>query len=215
MKLSRVLFIALLFFFYMSLNAQVLVGGNLSFNSSSNNSDNNGTSPTSIKDANYNFNFLPYAGKYLSENIILGAELNISFSGSTVDANNVENITKYSTIGIAPFLRYYVVTWNKFSLFTQGQLGIDLTNSIRKSAGVTWDKPKSTRLYFKVYPGISYDINNKFSLVTTLNILSLGYSYISSKDIAGTDKTSSFNIGAGLDNIVSLGSITIGGIYKF
>jgi hypothetical protein len=89
------------------------------------------------------------------------------------------------------------------------------SNSSIKTGGSTTDGPKTTKLYLSVYPGLSYDINAKLSLQTTINILSFGYSYITTKSGTYTDNTSSFNAGAGLSNIVSVGAITIGAIYKF
>lgn len=89
------------------------------------------------------------------------------------------------------------------------------SNSSTKSGGSTTNGPKATNVYLTFYPGLSYDLNDKLSLETTLNILSFGYIYVTNKADTYTDNTSSFNIGAGLGNIVSIGAITVGAIYKF
>jgi len=207
--------LSLLFFslFCISLNAQFFVGGNVGFNTTSNHEINNGNFPSS-KASVYNLMLFPSVGKFLSEKIAVGVELNVSFSGSKT-VTTVENISKYSTLGISPFVRYYVIKWNKFSLFGHGKVGIDFTNSTITSGGIISDQPKGTRLYFSVHPGISYDVNDKLLLQTYLSFLDLGYSYDYNKDIAGTSKNSSFTLGTGLNNIISFNAISIGGIYKF
>jgi outer membrane protein len=212
MKSYRAFFIALLSFLCISLNAQVFVGGNFSFNTSNAKTDDGAT--TIHKVSNYNFALSPKVGKFLSEKVAVGMALNISFTGSTSGVNT-ETISKTSSIGGSPFLRYYAIKWNKVSFFGQGNIGFAFSNSSVKTDGSTNDGPKATNFYLSIYPGISYDINDNLSLETSLNILSFGYNYIVTKDGSTKDRASNFNIGAGLGNIISVGAITIGGIYKF
>ena len=156
-------------------------------------------------------------GKFQSEKLAIGISLNLAFSGNSSESNGVNNPTSTtaSTIGISPFIRYYAFKWNKFSLYGQGNAGIDFSNYSSKNGGVTTQGPKDTRFYVTFLPGLSYDVNDKLSFQTSLNILSLNYAYLSSKDGSITGKSSSFNFGGGLGNIVSVSSITIGAIYKF
>lgn len=211
MKSCRVFLIVLFSFIYISLNAQVFVGGSVRFNTSNN--EHNGTT-TTFKTSNYSLDLGPSMGKFLSEKLAIGLALDISLSGNKTDVNT-ETISKSSGIGISPFLRYYALKWNKFSVYGQGNIGLDFSNSSVKTGGTTTDGPKNTVAYLSIYPGLSYDITDKLSLQTSLNILSFGYNYVITKDGSSKDKGSSFNIGAGLGNIISVGAITIGGIYKF
>lgn len=64
-------------------------------------------------------------------------------------------------------------------------------------------------------PGLSYDINNKLSLQTYFNLLNLGYSYMTTKTGSSKENNSSFNFGAGINNLVSVSAIRVGVIYKF
>jgi opacity protein-like surface antigen len=212
MKSSRVLLIALFSFFCISINAQVFVGGNFGFNTTSDKTDYGGI--PSDKTSNYGFSFTPNIGKFLSEKFAIGLALDISLSGNTSGVNT-ETISKSSSLGGSVFFRYYAIKWDKFSVFGQANIGLAFSNSSIKTGGSTTDGPKTTKVYLSVYPGLSYDINAKLSLQTTINILSFGYSYITTKSGTYTDNTSSFNAGAGLSNIVSVGTITIGAIYKF
>jgi opacity protein-like surface antigen len=92
---------------------------------------------------------------------------------------------------------------------------VEFSGSTTKSGGLTVDGPKEIRAYLNIYPGLSYDLTDNLSFQTSLNFLSLGYSYFVSRDGSFKDVTSSFNFGTGLSNILSIGSITIGAIYKF
>lgn len=198
-------------FICISLNAQVFVGGSVRFNTSNN--EHNGTI-TTFKTSNYSLYLGPIMGKFLSEKLAIGLALDISLSGNKTDVNT-ETISKSSGIGISPFLRYYALKWNKFSVYCQGNIGLEFSNSSVKTGGTTTDEPKNTIVYLSIYPGLSYDITNKLSLQTSLNILSLGYNYVITREGSSKDKASSFNIGAGLGNIVSVNAISIGAIYKF
>ncbi|MEI6049673.1 MAG: outer membrane beta-barrel protein [Bacteroidota bacterium] len=210
MKSSRVFIIAFCSFVFINLNAQVFVGGSVGFNTS--NSEHEGA--TMQKSSSYNLGLRPSAGKFLSEKLAIGLALDISLSGSKTDVNT-ETVTKSSGIGVSPFLRYYAIKWNKFSVFGQGNIGVEFSNSSVKTGGTTNDGPKQTRAYLSIFPGLAYNISEKLLLETSLNILSLGYNYVTTKEGTLKDKGSNLNIGAGLSNIVSLNAITIGAIYKF
>jgi outer membrane protein len=212
MKSYSVFFITLFSLLCVSLNAQVFVGGNFSFSTSSNKTNDGGT--TILKSSSYNFGLSPNVGKFLSEKMAVGLSLDISFIRNSTGVNP-ETVNKSTSIGGSPFLRYYAIKWNKFSLFGQGNIGLSFSGSSTKTGGVTSNGPKNTSVYLSIYPGLSYDINDKFSLQTSLNFLSLGYNYTTSKIGTYKSKSSGFNVGAGLDNIVTVGTITIGAIYKF
>jgi|WetSurMetagenome_2_1015567.scaffolds.fasta_scaffold02833_3 hypothetical protein len=208
MKFRSGLLIFLFSFFCFSLNAQVFIGGDLGFNITNDKTMYGNTA------SDYSLNLSPVAGKFLSEKIAAGVALDISLYGNT-SGTDPEITTKSNSLGGSLFLRYYAIKWNKFSVFGQGNLGLAFTNSSTKTDGTTTNGPKSTRLYLSIYPGLSYDINDKLSLQTSLNILSFGYNYKTTRLGTSKDINSSIGFGAGLSNIVSIGDITIGAIYKF
>jgi hypothetical protein len=212
MKSIKVLLIACLSLLCISLNAQFFVGGNVGFNASGNNTENGFT--TTDKGSSYAFNISPYVGKFLSEKFAAGLALNLAISNNKSGVN-FETQSKSSTIGVSPFLRYYAIKWNKLSVYGQANIGLEFTKSNQKTGGITTVDSKATRTYLTVVPVLAYAVNDKFSLVTALNILSFGYSYSFSKDGSEKYRTSTFNAGARLDNIVSVGNLTIGAIYKF
>lgn len=210
MKSCKVPLIAACSFVFINLNAQVFVGGSAGFNT--NNSDIQGSPDRTT--FRYELNLRPNVGKFLSEKLAIGLAIDLSHTYNKT-VINTETISKSSGIGVSPFLRYYAVKWNKFSVYGQGNVGLEFSNSRVETDGVSNDGPKTTNTTLSIFPGLAYDISEKLSLETSLNFLSVGYSHRISKEDTFTDKRSSFNVGAGLSNIVSLNAITIGAIYKF
>jgi hypothetical protein len=212
--MKTIRFIALVFFTFLffNLNAQVFVGGNLGFNTSGGSHD-NGTVKTD-NTTSTGFTFAPKIGKFLSDKTAIGIALNLSLSRITTPGNP-ETINTSSGFGINPFLRYYAVRMDKFAVFGQANIEFSYAVSKQKEDGVTTDGPKITRFSLSLVPGLSYDISDKLSLETTINILNLGFYDSIQKDGTNTYVSTSFTAGAGLSNIVTLGTISIGAIYKF
>lgn len=212
MKTYRVFSFFLFSLICISLNAQVFLGGNFGINA--NNNKTLDGSITTHQESTFSFTLSPIVGKFLSEKLAVGIEVDLSQSGSKSGVNT-ETIAKSSTLGVSPFLRYYVMKWNKLSLFGQGNIGVEFSKLSSKTGGVATDELKGSRLYLIIYPELAYDISDKLSLQTTINILSFGYSFFTSKEGTIKNTISSLNVGAGLGNIVSVNAITIGAIYKF
>jgi len=212
MKSFRIFLIALFSLICTGLNGQVFVGGGFSFNSGNNKTEEFGTDTRKM--SNYNFSLSPEAGLFLSEKAAIGLELGFSLHGSS-SVNATETTTKASSFGINPFVRYYALKWNKFSLYGEAKAGLSFSGSSRTTAGITDEEPDETRISLNVFPGLSYDISEKLALETSLNFLSLGYYYEISKEGTTKYKSSGFNAGAGFNNIVAVNGIVIGAIYKF
>ena len=212
MKKDRVFLIVLFSFFYVSLNAQVFVGGNFGLNTSMD-TDTEG-STTIAKTSHLGFLLSPKAGIFLSEKIAAGAALGWSYSRSRSHLDP-ETISTSSSIAITPFLRYYALAWNKFSVFGQGNIGVSFSGSTSKVGDVSTEGPKTNLFHINVYPGLAYNVSDKLSLETSINFLSFGYYTQTEKDETFKEITSGFNFGAGLDNLFTVGAISIGAIFKF
>ena len=211
MSSYRVIFISLFVFLCGSINAQYFIGGSIGFQALSSKSD-NGT--TTSKSTDNSFSLYPSGGKFLSEKVAIGLELNITLGGGT---HSPVPDTKYKsyTLGASPFLRYYAVKWNKFSIYGQGNLGCTFSRSSETTDGTKSDGPKISSYYFSIYPGLSYDLGDKLQLQTSINVLKLEYGYNINDNGSVKNTTSYINIGAGLDDIISVPTISIGAIYKF
>jgi len=212
MKSLRVVTTFLFVFASLCLNAQVFVGGGFGFNTTGGSVDNGTT--TTDKPSTLNFNISPWIGKFSSEDMAYGIAFNFN-AGRTESGGTPMTVTTSSTFGVSPFLRYYALRMNKFSVFGQLNAGFSMSNSKSKTAGVSVDGPKTTMIFLNILPALSYDVSDRFSLEAGINILNFGLSITSVESGDTTDKTTNFGFGAGLNNIVKLGDITVGAIYKF
>ncbi len=212
MKSFRFLLITALVLVFTNTNAQLFVGGSMGINTSGGKHDNGNTETD--KPSSFAFSFNPKMGYFISEKFAVGAEL---YFGFTKENDNLatETIEKSTTIGIAPFARYYIFKINKFSVFGIGSLGISNTSYEVKFNGNVVSEPKTFNIGFNVRPGLSYDLTEKFSLETTLNFLNFGYIYSRTKEDDTKDTSSNFSFNVGMDNVTTIGNITIGAIYHF
>ena len=167
---------------------------------------------TTDKPSSVSFNISPMVGKFLSENVAVGALINFTLS-RTNNNGTPEVINSSSAIGITPFLRYYAIKMDKFSIFGQGNVGFSYSGSKSKVDGTSTDGPKTTTLSLNVMPGLAYDVSSKLSLETNINFLNLGLTYSVVTNGSDKNRTANFGVGAGLDNIVTVGTISIGAIY--
>jgi opacity protein-like surface antigen len=215
MKNLKILFVSCLFCIFAGLEAQVFVGGNLGLNSNGG-STKVGTTTTD-KTKYFSFNINPMAGYFLSDKLSVGAMLNFGSSKQTIPGTP-EEVNTTTSFGLTPFARYYPLTFQRFSVFGEATIGISNSNQKNKTGATTNQGPKTTNLGFSVYPGIEYALSDKIHLETSINILRLSLNSSTSKQTIANeeqvDKTTSFSFGAGLNNVVNVGSITIGAYYK-
>ncbi len=212
MKSCRAFLFALFSLFCININAQLFVGGNFSVNASGGSFD-NGTTKTD-KPSSFAFDLSPQIGYFLSDTIAVGFGLDFTYNKSKFPGNP-ETISRSSSIGFIPFIRYYAIKLNKFSIYGQGNIGLSFSRSSTKEGSTTTDGPKTTSLSINIFPGLAYDLTDKLSLETSLNFLNFGYYNSTTKEGSIKNHSSSFNFGAGLNNIVQVGNISIGAIYKF
>lgn len=212
MKTRKTLLVVILAFSGITLSAQVFTGGSVGF--STTNSDSwNGSAMTNSR-SGYSFNISPSLGKFLSENVAIGIALNLSTGGTRLGVQN-QLKSRSSSIGVSPFARYYALNIGNFHVYGQGALGIVSQGSRTETGSVITKGPKTTSLYLRFNPGLAYDLTDRISIETTLNFFSIGYSYNVMKDGNQKSSNSGFSAGAGLDNILTVGDIKIGAIYKF
>jgi len=200
-------------------NGQVFFGGNIGFNYNGGSNSVGGTSTDQTSTTI--FTFSPMGGYFLSDKFAIGAQINISTNkvnipGDGYVATSTTNLE--TSYGLSPFIRYYALTINKFSIFGQGYIALSLGSNSSTTGGVKTDGPSSTEFGFGIIPGISFDLTSKISLEATINLLNLGYTYnvssLTTNGIENKNSTSNFYFGAGVNNIVNTGDIMIGAIIK-
>ncbi len=216
MKRTILVLVSIFMLSLLTGKAQLFVGGNLSFSSQGGSYEAGSTSTDKTK--THSFGFYPKVGYFLNDQFAVGAQLGIALSSSKTPGTP-EVITSSSTKGLTPFIRYYVLQMDKFSIFGQGYLGLSLGSQKTKTGTTTVNGPKTTTFSLGIFPGMAYDVGDHFSLEANINLLNFGYSLRTQKDTNVSpntkDVTSSFSFGAGLDNIVNTGSISVGAIYRF
>ena len=174
-------------------NAQVYLGGSLGFNTETEKPE------IGDKTTTTSFSFAPEVGYSLSSKFDLGIALGISNSKTKV--GTVEN--KSNLWGIAPYARYSPVEFGKFSIWGQADLFI---------AGGERNLQKFTSFGLDIHPVLKYDLSDHFSLLANLNFLNFGFSQTKIKD---GSTTTNFGLGIDSGDVVTLGAISVGFVYKF
>ena len=121
-----------------------------------------------------------------------------------------------STMGVTPFARYKFAEFNKFGIVAEAGLPVYLTLS-KNDNGNTTQKDKQTSISLYVTPLLTYSLNDHFQLECGLNFLSLNayHSVIKARDDRDYKNTqNSVRFGANTNDVVNVGNITIGFIYK-
>jgi len=195
-------------------HAQYFVGGSVSLHTSSNKTGD-------LKTTSSGFGLSPSLGYYFNKQFAFG--LAVSLSGSYSNNNrNFDGSSKTATTSwaITPFARHSLVEFWKFSIWAEGSLSLGTTSSkITHSASAAIPPDRYTTLHasFNLTPILSYALSNKINLEAGLKFLNLGYSVSREKhketDIVST--SSSFGLGADSNNILNVGNLTIGAVYKF
>jgi hypothetical protein len=196
-----------------SLHAQLFVGGSLGLNSTKTSSTTGST--TTELGKNFNYDFSPEVGYFLSENLALGLDFGIGNNKTTTPitptTNSELSVTNWS---IRPFARYYAMKSGSFSLFGEGAINIGGSSSQTTNGATTTDGLSTSTFGISLQPGIAYDLSDKVSLIAKV-----GGIYYSSNGTSITNgvganavktETSSPSFGLGLN----LSTISFGAIVK-
>lgn len=207
--------------FAMTSNAQLWFGGSISASHTGGVEKNvvdpmDPTKKTDIDDPKSNsFGIAPKIGFGLSEKLSVGAELN--FSTSTFGKTDKDNLTKTNSFGITPFVRYTFVEFDKFGVLAEAGLPFIFNSGKSVVAGTSTKADPSHSFGLYVEPVLQYNVSDNFALECGLNFMSMNFTHSVAKDndddeYKGVDNR--FRIGANTANLVNVGAITIGFIYK-
>lgn len=202
-------------------NAQFFVGANLGVSSHSAKNEIDG-GETVKSPSSFGLNIAPKFGYYFNPKFAVGLSGSFGMIDSTIYTSPTKTTDKYYTWSVSPFVRYAFLQFGKFSLLAETNVYVAGSSSKYK-AELSVDGPSSIGYGVNVAPILSFDISKKFSLETKLNFLKLSYSYSKTKTPAeisstGTEqnyKQSGFDFGANTNDILNVGDVTIGAIYKF
>jgi outer membrane protein len=196
-------------------NAQLFIGGSISSGSTAN-SVVNGSTTTEGPSTRY-FNFDPMVGYWLSEKWAIGGRAGI---GLDVHNTNASTNTKTTTTkwNVTPFVRYSFTEFGKFALIGEGTIGVNGSKSKVKTGSTTTDGNPTIGFGLNIHPVLAYNISDHFSLELIPTFLDFGITAAITKNESADTKNIStaakFNLDT--DNLLgSLGSISIGALYKF
>lgn len=191
----------------LTANAQVYVGGGLGF--SSNKDAYVDADGVSEPDAVTSFSILPEIGYKLDDKLSVGIQLGFtttSFGDIEYDGIGLEDV-KSTGFSIAPYARYTFVKWGKVGLFADAQFAYSHSTAKGDIPAdhnmVIEGKYTENEWSLGIIPGVSFDVNEKISLVTKIGWL--GYSSAKPELEAGDMKqkyNASSNFGLNLTNNV-------------
>jgi hypothetical protein len=193
--------------------SQYFAGGSISFDSQGGHTKSDDTTTKSTTAFDYTLS--PQIGKQLSEKVDLGFAL--TFGQHYTNSNQTPE-TKWNSIsfGFHPFVRYYAFGLNKFSLYGQLTGIMDFSKSQSKTDGESNDdETKTIILGVQVYPGVSYQLNEKIDLMAGISLFRFGFYQTFTKTNGYTESEASFGFGANMNQIFTTGSITVGAIFRF
>lgn len=192
-------------------NAQLFIGGSVSMSASAGNTENNGT--TVDEPSNFTSAINPVAGFILSDRFWAGLALGWSIDHYN-SRGNPEFISNATQFQIAPFVRYYAILLNRFSVYGEAKSGVSIGSEHTKTDGNTEEGPKTTLLFLNITPGMAYDLSDRVQLNAYLNLFNIGLSHKIEKDNDIIERNSSVSFSAGLSNLVTTGAISIGAIIR-
>ena len=184
-----------------TMNAQLYVGGGLGFTSQNDKTERpiavtpTTTGTRTVEITTTSIEFLPEVGYKLNDKMAVGAEFGISFAKkeypeyAAVNAWGMGTLAKGekfelsgTEIAFKPYFRYFLVNWDKVSLFVDGQVGITsgkYTGDYTDVNGATQSRDiKTTGFSIAVKPGIAFQASKKSSLVAKLGN---GFGYFQDK----------------------------------
>jgi len=117
--------------------------------------------------------------------------------------------------GIQPFVRYTFVEYGNFSILAN--VGAHLfSESIRFEYSIFGNSKSGLCFGINLVPVVSYNLSQRISLEASLNFMNLGWNKTLLAIITRYDETkTNFGFGAKSGNVVDVGVISLGFIYKF
>lgn len=222
LKLTIIAFFA----FATVANAQLYVGGSFGINSKSSTSTSGTTSVSGP--SSFSFGLAPEVGFFLSEKLAIGGRIGLQTTSNKTYANDADRtVTKQTqtTFGITPYANYYFLQAGNFSVFAEANLPIGFGGSSVSTGTVTTKGPSIFNFGINLLPGLAYKVNERILLRTQVNFLNIGFNLRSesttiTNPVDNTTITSSiikpeFNFGANMNNVATLGAISIGAIFIF
>ena len=200
--MKKIMMIAAMMVAAVSANAQVWIGGEVGFNTSTNTVKVNGVS---TDETTNNFTIAPEIGYNLSDKWAVAVKVAFAHSGNNAQvaalvANWGLNNATTNAFAINPYARYTFVKSGNFSAFVDGGVAYS-TIHINGTSDVLGNI-NQVKVGFN--PGVAYAISPKVGLVAHLGDLSYESTWCKAKNVDVKVSEGKFNIG--LWNSISFGA---------
>jgi hypothetical protein len=205
---KKILFLVILCMTVVTSSAQFFIEGNLGGSYAEVKGKNEGI--LSSQGSSYSISIAPKVGYWLNDRMAIG--LAASYGRSTSKSENVQQGN--SQYGFSTFGRYQLYRKEKFSLQAEGSLGY---NKYRAQSNPSSGSSASSNVVgINVYPLIVYDLTDRFGMIATSDLMSLGFNYQALKYTSSesTSKSSDYRFGLSTDAMI-FNSLRVGFIYKF
>lgn len=143
--------------------------------------------------------FAPEVGYLYKDNWAFGGRFSIAYATEdNYSGYSVESSEKKSAFSLVPYAAYKALTFGGFSVWAEGSLPI-----------IPSQKYVDGTIGISIVPVLSYELGEHFILRTGLNFAGLSLARNFDKEVT------TFGFVAGGDNILKVGDITIGAVYRF
>ncbi|MCQ2261554.1 MAG: porin family protein [Bacteroidales bacterium] len=188
--MKKVLLLAALAFITITSQAQFIIGGTIGASLINDNSEYDGQMRAdNMKERVFSFDLR--GGYQINDRLQVGLMVGYKYgdtlnhySGADIYTEATNEEEKYNTFKLAAYGRYTCIKFNKFGVFAELQAGMNKSNGTvhiayldDASLDQDIDKGKTTELFAKIIPGLSYQLTDNVSIDLNLGFLGFGYSH--------------------------------------
>jgi len=198
--MKKYILILILLVISVGLNAQLYVGGDVSFSSTAEDETVDNTTTKIYRTTT--FSILPEAGYFLADDFAVGGKVGVSLQRQNTDPAGDDNISSLLRFHISPYARKYFAFGDKIYLYGEG--GVNFATGTRKYtvAGTTDDGETITDFSVSISPGLEYKVSE--SLALNLRLGGIGYAISKEKTPGNPDtitKNKQLYLDVGLNNL--------------
>jgi len=200
-----------------TVNAQFFVEGGFGVGYRGGNESDGGVSKDSY--STLTITVAPKVGYWLSDGISVGASPFFIWDNQKIPATQTKEKSELKTQrwGFSVFGRYRLLGTEKFSVLVESSMDIG-GGTVKEKIGSDTSLSRSmSSIRFNVFPALSYDLTDKFSIIARCETFNLGFTSETIKDKITDRKvtTNYFNFRGSSSIYGRIDGISIGFIYNF
>jgi len=220
MNMKKIMITVVLVAFAVAVQAQFAVGGQfgLNFSNTTLKPDDGDDFRTS---RSIGFSIAPMVAYNLGDGLILGVQPTFSLGTQTSFFPGIDDIRVTTTgVGLNVFALYTYMSIGRVNFLAKPIIGFSTSSQKRRpgSGNDDYDLLNRTNIFrFGVVPVVDFHVNERIMLIATLNFLDLSFRRTGTRTLANPDRrtvTNTFGFDFNSGNIVNLGGLTIGFLYK-